>query len=122
MITDKDKKIILKIARKYRATRVVLFGSALSTTIESRDIDLAVDGVADEDFYAFYGELMCMLSKPVDIIDLSIKSKFTDLVLQEGVPLHTFLNTQYHAKDDLRQPSASNEPVCPQNVPSFISI
>jgi predicted nucleotidyltransferase len=88
MITDKDKRIILEIARRYRATRVVLFGSALSGTAESRDIDLAVDGVADKDFYAFYGELMCELSKPVDIIDLSRKSKFTDMVLQEGVPLH----------------------------------
>ena len=88
MITDKDKKIILEIARRYRATRVVLFGSALSGTAESRDIDLAVEGVADKDFYAFYGDLMCELSKPVDIIDLSIKSKFTDMVLQEGVPLN----------------------------------
>ena len=88
MITEKDKKAILDIARKYRAKRVVLSGSALSGKAESRDIDLAVEGVADKDFYAFYGELMCMLSNPVDVIDLSRKSKFTDMVLQEGVPLH----------------------------------
>ena len=58
------------------------------TQKESRDIDIAVDGVADKDFYAFYGELMCTLSKPVDIIDLSRRTKFVEVVLKEGVPLH----------------------------------
>ena len=88
MITEKDRKTILDTARKYRATRVLLFGSALSDSIESRDIDIAVDGVADNDFYAFYGELLCKLSKPVDIIDLSKKTKFVELVLKEGLPLY----------------------------------
>ena len=88
MITEKDKRAILDIARKYCATRVVLFGSSLSDPKESRDIDIAVDGVADKDFYAFYGELMCTLSKPVDIIDLSRRTKFVEVVLKEGVPLH----------------------------------
>lgn len=55
MITEKDKKTIQDIARKYRASRVLLFGSALSDTTEGRDIDIAVEGVADGDFYAFYG-------------------------------------------------------------------
>ena len=88
MITEKDKKALLDIARKYRATRVVLFGSSLSDPKESRDIDIAVDGIADKDFYAFYGELMFTLSKPVDIIDLSKRTKFVEMVLKEGIPLH----------------------------------
>jgi predicted nucleotidyltransferase len=88
MITEIDKKIILRIARKYGATKVLLFGSALSGTGEGRDIDLAVEGVADEDFFTFYGELICALSKPVDVVDLSRKTKFSELVQQEGLPLH----------------------------------
>ena len=88
MITEKDRKTILDTARKYRATRVLLFGSTLSDSIESRDIDIAVDGVADKDFFAFYGELLCNLSKPVDIIDLSKKTKFVELVLKEGLSLY----------------------------------
>ena len=88
MISDKDKQIIQDIARKYRASRVLLFGSALSETSESRDIDIGVEGIAGEDFFAFYGELLCVLSKPVDVIDLSRKSKFVELVLQEGLPLY----------------------------------
>lgn len=88
MITEKDKKTIQDIAQKYHAARVLLFGSALSNTVYGRDIDIAVEGIADKDFYAFYGELLCALSKPVDVVDLSKKSRFIDLVLKEGIPLY----------------------------------
>jgi predicted nucleotidyltransferase len=88
MITDRDKKTIQHIAHKYHASRVLLFGSALCDTEEARDIDLAVEGIADKDFYAFFGELLCTLSKPVDVVDISKKSRFIDLILKEGVPLY----------------------------------
>ena len=88
MINDTDKKIIEQLARKYHAKRVVLFGSSLSPTQEYRDIDIAVEGIEEKDFYAFYGELLCALSKPVDIIDLSKKTRFIELILREGIPLY----------------------------------
>jgi predicted nucleotidyltransferase len=88
MIAEKDKKIIHDIARKYHASRVLLFGSSLSDSDESRDIDLAIEGVADKDFYAFYGELLYALSKPVDIVDVSRPTKFNELVLKEGIALY----------------------------------
>jgi len=88
MITEKDKRIIERIARKYHASRVLLFGSSVNENVDSQDIDIAVEGVADADFFAFYGELLCKLSKPVDIIDLSRNSKFVEVILQEGVPFY----------------------------------
>jgi predicted nucleotidyltransferase len=88
MITDTDKNIIEKLARKYHAKRVVLFGSSLSPTQEYRDIDIGVEGIEEKDFYAFYGELLFALSKPVDIIDLSKKTRFIELILREGIPLY----------------------------------
>ncbi|MBM4311987.1 MAG: nucleotidyltransferase domain-containing protein [Deltaproteobacteria bacterium] len=88
MIAEKDKKKIQDISCKYHATRVLLFGSALCDAGESQDIDIAVEGIADKDFYTFYGELLCALSKPVDVVDLSRKTKFVELVLKEGAPLH----------------------------------
>ena len=88
MITDTDKNIIEQLARKYRAKRVVLFGSSLSSTQEYRDIDIAVEGIEGKDFYTFYGELLCTLSKSVDIIDLSKKTRFIELILREGIPLY----------------------------------
>ena len=89
MITDTDKNIIEQLARKYHAKRVVLFGSSLSATQEYRDIDVAVEGIEGKNFYAFYGELLCALSKPVDLIDLSKKkTRFIELILREGTPLY----------------------------------
>jgi predicted nucleotidyltransferase len=88
MITDADKKIIEQLARKFHAKRVVLFGSGLSAGREYRDIDIAVEGIEGKDFYTFYGELLCALSKPVDIIDLSQKTRFIELILREGIPLY----------------------------------
>jgi predicted nucleotidyltransferase len=88
MITDTDKKIIEELARKYHAKRVVLFGSSLSPSWEYRDIDIGVEGVEGKDFYTFYGELLFALSKPVDVIDLSKKTRFIELILREGIPLY----------------------------------
>jgi predicted nucleotidyltransferase len=88
MITDTDKKIIEQTARRYHAKRVVLFGSSLSPAREYRDIDIAVEGIKEKDFYTFYGELLCALSKPIDIIDLSKKTRFVELILREGIPLY----------------------------------
>jgi len=87
MIDAKDRETILAIARKYRVSKVLLFGSSLSESAQSRDIDLAIEGIADADYFAFYGELLCSLSRPVDVIDLSRKSKFVEMVKKEGVRL-----------------------------------
>jgi uncharacterized protein len=88
MISDSEKQTIVRMATKYHAKRVILFGSALSPGKESNDIDIGVEGIDDKDFFTFYGELMCALSKPVDIIDLSITSQFSELVNLEGMPLY----------------------------------
>lgn len=88
MITEEDKQAIERAARKYRVARVLLFGSSLDEGTDSQDIDIAVEGIADSDFYAFYGELLWTLSKPVDVVDLSQKSKFVEMIRREGIPLH----------------------------------
>jgi predicted nucleotidyltransferase len=88
MITDKDRRIIAEMAAKYGAKRVVLFGSSLSPDRESRDIDIGVEGIEEKNFFTFYGELLCALSKPVDVVDLSTQSRFVELVKREGVPLY----------------------------------
>ena len=88
MITDKDRRIIAEMAAKYGAKHVVLFGSSLSPDRESRDIDIGVEGIEEKDFFAFYGELLCALSKPVDVVDLSTQSRFVELVKREGIPLY----------------------------------
>lgn len=87
MITEQDRASIQAIARKYRVSKVLLFGSSLSSDTESRDIDIGIEGIAAADYFTFYGELLCALSKPVDVIDLSQKSKFVEMVKREGIRL-----------------------------------
>ncbi|MBI5788421.1 MAG: hypothetical protein HZA78_06170 [Candidatus Schekmanbacteria bacterium] len=88
MITESDKRTICEISKKYRAKRVLLFGSSLRNEQESRDIDIGVEGVAPKDFYSYYGDLIFSLSKPVDVVDISGTSKFVRLILKEGILLY----------------------------------
>ena len=88
MIADRDRRIIEEIAAKYHAKGVLLFGSSLSPDKESRDIDIGVEGIEQKDFFTFYGELLCALSKPVDVVDMSIESRFVELIRLEGISLY----------------------------------
>jgi len=88
MINDSDRATIESMCRKYRVTKAILFGSSLDPVRMGRDVDLAVDGLASHDYFLFYGELMCALSKPVDVVDLSGDSKFTQIIKQTGVLLY----------------------------------
>ena len=88
MITETDRNAIRSICQRYGIKRALLFGSSVEATREARDIDLAVEGVAPEDFFRFYGDLMFAVSKPIDVVDLSGHSKFLDLIRREGVALY----------------------------------
>ena len=88
MISEIDKKIIKELSEEYHVKRVLLFGSSLDPDRESRDIDIAVEGINPGDFFDYYGDLLLKLSKPVDVIDLSENSKFVTLVKKTGIPLY----------------------------------
>ncbi len=89
MITAKEKSIIRKISSRYRARKVLLFGSSVRKDQgRARDIDLAVSGVHRSDFFKFYGELLFSLSRPVDLVDLTRSSKFSRLVEKEGIRIY----------------------------------
>ena len=88
MITEEEKQIIVKYAKKYNILYVILFGSSLSKDKETNDIDLAVKGIEPSLFFKFYAELFKNLSKPVDLIDLSVKSSFCDFVEETGVRIY----------------------------------
>jgi predicted nucleotidyltransferase len=88
MITDEEKSLIVKTAKKYHVKQILLFGSNLQPGPEANDIDLAVEGILPEHFFRFYGELLFGLDKPVDLIDLSVPGRFTDIVKKEGICLY----------------------------------
>ena len=88
MLCENDRRCIRELAAKYHAKRVLLFGSSVRPDAESRDIDIAVEGIEPMDFFKFYGELIFKLSKPVDLVDLSQDREFTGLIRREGVPVY----------------------------------
>jgi predicted nucleotidyltransferase len=87
MISDQERQVIRECAEKYKARKVVLFGSALEGNAYS-DIDLGVQGIPPQLFFKFYGELFQRLSLPVDLINLSSDTLFNRLVEEEGIVIY----------------------------------
>lgn len=88
MISEEDKITLLKIAKKYKISKLYLFGSNLESEREANDIDIAIEGIPESEYFKFYGDLIFSLSKPVDLIDLRKKTQFTDLIKSEGILLY----------------------------------
>jgi len=88
MINETDKDVIIKCAKKYNVSSVILFGSSLGESEKANDFDIAVKGIQPESFFKFYAELFKRLSKPVDLVDLSRKSLFNDLIEETGVIIY----------------------------------
>jgi predicted nucleotidyltransferase len=88
MITEQEKGIIIDCAKKYNIKKVILFGSAIRKDKDYNDIDIGIKGITSNLFFKFYGELFKELTKNIDIIDLSQKSKFNDLVEETGISIY----------------------------------
>ncbi len=88
VISEKDKEIIIKYAKKYKVSSVILFGSSILKDRESNDIDIGVKGIEPRLFFKFYAELFKNLSKPIDLVDLSKKSLFNELVEESGEKIY----------------------------------
>jgi len=88
MVTEHEKEIILRCAREYSASSVLLFGSSIEDNQDADDIDLGVKGIEHKLFFKFYARLVRLLSRPVDLVDLTQKSLFNDIVEQTGVKIY----------------------------------
>lgn len=88
MLTETEKDIIISCAKKYKASSVFLFGSSIEKDKEANDIDIGVKGVEPRLFFKFYAELFKYLPKPVDLIDLSKKCLFNELIEKNGIKIY----------------------------------
>ena len=86
MIPKDELDKAVEIARKYEVGELYLIGSALYKEPEEvRDYDFAVRDIPAGYFFRFYGELLRVMSKNVDLIDLSGKmTKLKDIIVKEG--------------------------------------
>ncbi len=83
-ITQKHIEKILVLAKVYGVVRLILFGSALKTPNETKDIDIACDGVSGWKLYTLGAQLEEELHIPLDIIPLSPPSRFTKMIETRG--------------------------------------
>lgn len=84
MVTQQQIDACVAVARRYGATRVLLFGSALDNPAQARDIDLICGGVADEVFMRMSAEMDRAAGVPVDVLDAGDDSPFTRYVAVRG--------------------------------------
>ena len=74
----------VKIDRRYDATRVLLFGSALNDPETARDLDLAVDGIPGWDFFRMAAEMEEAVRVPIDQISLDADTWSTRRIRERG--------------------------------------
>jgi predicted nucleotidyltransferase len=74
----------IQLAKAYGATRLILFGSAVTHPEQARDLDLACAGVGGWEFYELGARLEEELGIPLDLIPLTPTTPFTRIVESRG--------------------------------------
>jgi len=83
-VQQKQLDQAVNLAKAYGATRLILFGSALSMPEQARDLDLACDGVMGWELYELGARLEEELRLPLDLIPLTPPSRLTRLIERQG--------------------------------------
>ena len=78
---------IIALAKAYGATRLILFGSGMTTPEKAKDLDLACDGVMGWKLYELGARLEEELQVPLDLIPLTPPTRFTRLIESKGKAL-----------------------------------
>ncbi len=83
---QKDIERATKILKEYGAKEVFIFGSIANGKFnENSDIDIAVKGLNEKDFYKVASVLMFELENEFDLIDLDDKeNRFSQMLLKVG--------------------------------------
>jgi len=79
---------LIELAKQYKVTKLVQFGSSLSSFDNCKDIDFACDGLYDKNFFRFGASLEELFNKPVDLIPLKPSDRFIESILKQGVVLY----------------------------------
>lgn len=86
---DLELKKIVDVSKKFGAKKVILFGSCLEDVFTARDIDIAVSGIPDKDFFRFYGHLSMEVKDEVDVVDINdLPAHFYKRIMSKGRVLY----------------------------------
>ena len=81
-----DKAV--EIAKKFGASKVVLFGSSVDDPSSARDMDLAVAGLSGWNIIRLAARLEDELKLNVDVVSLEPQNKFVYHILNYGKVLY----------------------------------
>ena len=83
---QEDIKKATKILKDHGATEVFIFGSIVNGKFnENSDIDIAIKGLNENNFYKVASILMFELENKFDLIDLDDKeNRFSQMILEIG--------------------------------------
>ena len=75
-----------KILKENGATEIFIFGSIVNGNLNrNSDIDIAIRGIRQEDFYKVASILMFELEKEIDLVDLDDKTdRFSQMILKNS--------------------------------------
>ncbi|MCX6153495.1 MAG: hypothetical protein NT007_04990 [Candidatus Kapabacteria bacterium] len=79
---------VSKIANDYGLKKLILFGSAIESFDEARDIDLACEGLTGRKFLSFGAKLEEIFNKSVDLIQIEENSKFINEIKKRGIVIY----------------------------------
>ena len=85
-MTDLESSLeeIVRVARSFGATRLLLFGSALENPANARDLDLACAGVPGWKLFELSAALEETLRVPLDVVPVDPPTPFTQLIEQRA--------------------------------------
>lgn len=86
-VTQAHIERAVELSRQYGAVRVILFGSALEVPEQARDLDLACD-IPGVDIFAYAGRLEEEPNLPVDVIPLTPRNPFIEVIERRGKVLY----------------------------------
>lgn len=83
---QEDIKKTIKILKENGATEVFIFGSVVNGNFnENSDIDIAIKGIKQEEFYKIASILMFEIQKEIDLVDLDDETdRFSQIILKNG--------------------------------------
>ena len=87
-VLQEDINRAVKILKEGGCTEIYLFGSGVTGKIRNgSDIDLAVRGCPQRHFFHLLGQLLWVLDRPADLVDLDAPDAFAQYLQKEGVLL-----------------------------------
>ena len=83
---QEDIQKAVKILKENGATEIYIFGSIVNGNFnKNSDIDIAIKGIKQEDFYRVASILMFELKKEIDLVDLDDeKDKFSQKIIKNN--------------------------------------